>query len=242
MVSVEPDPLVEDETTDPELIYKLAFIDNKVAEANTQLNKPAAALEAFEAALALAHAQRIQTIPAANVEQQACYPSTLTKIGDLKADSDPKAAQDDYSQAISQQSDLLREHPGNAIIMGNLLLSHRSYGTLLSKQGQYPPAFDEFKAALALGRELLKQDADNVTSLGYVATVHRRFGGALENESPDKALSEYQEELALEMRRANKHPSNPDWAAAVATTQNKINAVKSALAQTNGSSVSEAKP
>jgi len=244
----------------PARLYDLAFIDNKVAETFELLENSSEAINEFNDALAIA--RQIAAIPSATIEQQAYLPSTLTKIGDFLVKTDPDRSLDaalaDYKEAISLQQGLLAKSPGDDVVTGNLLLSHRSYGDGLVRQavvsqGDFQPAFSEYEAAIAVGEQLLDKDTGNTLWLSYLASAYHHYGNGLKAANRlNDALAQYKKELNVRRKLAKKDPTNSGWQNSLKTIKNEVDKLQETLSQTpapgsakdptNRNSATEVKP
>jgi tetratricopeptide (TPR) repeat protein len=202
---------------DPDALYQMAFIDNKVGEAFHDKHDYSNATTQYNAALG--YATSLAALSSLPPEQAAYLPSTLTKIGANAMDSgDLASALDDFAKAIAKQNELRQQYPGNPVVLGNLILSHWANAAALDRQrqannGDFKAVFNEYDQALDAGTTLLDKDAENATWLSRQATTFDRYGAAVEEWGDiNGAITKYQKGQALWQSLANRDQSNPTWA------------------------------
>jgi tetratricopeptide (TPR) repeat protein len=241
--------LAEDSHNDVNSLYNVAFVDNKVGETYELLGQSSDAMNQFNAALPIAH--EVATAPSASVDQQAIYPSTLTKLGADLLKTDAAKAQEYFQQAISFQEQILQNAPKDKaeVVSGNLLLSYRSIGDVLKNDAQatqssYQPAFDQYNAAIKLGNQLLTDFPDNTTLwLTYISGTYDRYVAGLKAAGDlADALAQYQNELGVWQKFVAKDPTNPAWQSGLKSIQTKIAALPASSTQSTLSQSAQSPP
>jgi tetratricopeptide (TPR) repeat protein len=237
--------LVAQDGTIGERVYNLAFINNKIGEAYevlpakdaaTRLGNVDRAITEFNAALPWAN--KAAGLPSAKTQWKAAPAVTLTKIGmALASKGEIDQAISKYDQAIAELEDILKDNSvNNDQASSNLASAHLRKADALragikTDASKLSLTIAEYDAATTIFRQLSDKDVGNANRLTPLAGAYKLYGDML-IASGDKqaALVQYDNELNIRRRLANKDKTRDSWQKALANAQKKVDQLTAELA------------
>jgi tetratricopeptide (TPR) repeat protein len=215
--------------------FDLAFAINKVGEAMQVQRDFDGALKAFADALELA--VQIESSPRMEYKLQSA--TTRKKIAVVllaKTSSNFDNALRNYSAAIAREESILATDRTNNIVRSNLADAYEGRAQAFEHHGDFNPAFEDYAHATDMLGRLVAEDARDTAWLERLANVHRKFGSALQryaqdrSELLDKAVEQYESEVASREKLAEKAPSNTTWQKNLAESNARLQQAKASAA------------
>ena len=188
----------------------LAVARGRIGNVLLTLGDPAAALEQYQAALAIS--ERLAAADPSNADWRRDLPVGHTKVGDvLLALGDVAGAEARYRAALAIEERLAAEDPACDDRQWSVLVSHERLGDVLAARGNPGAALEEYRTALAAALPLAARDPNRTRRHSDLAVLHERVGRMLLKLGDTAgALREHRAGLALAEDLAARDPADAD--------------------------------